>query len=94
MSKLAYGDALEDPGPSVVTPLLTIGRALVSRPGSAIDLARQMARERWLLTAALGLAESLAILDLAAARLGALAVDLPDALVVASHRDVESGAAL
>lgn len=45
-SELADGDTLEDPGPGVVTPLLAVGRAFISRPRPAVDLARHMAGER------------------------------------------------
>jgi hypothetical protein len=64
--------------------------------GPAIDLARHMARQRLLLTAALSLAYSLTtcILDLAVARLGALAFGPSDARVITDLRDVESRVAL
>jgi hypothetical protein len=84
----------EDPGRGDVTPISYARSTLIPRLGIAVGLTRHMACEWWLLTATLGLADSLAILDLTAAELRALAVGFPDALVVTSLRDVESGVAL
>jgi hypothetical protein len=80
----------QDPEMGLVAPALAIRHATISRlRNTGGSLARRESGGWGLFSrSTLGLADSLAISDLAAAKLGALAVDLPNALLIAELRDV------
>lgn len=90
----ADSDALEDLGGGVVAGLLIVRYTCVFSFGPVVVLAGHMTHERWLLAVALGLADSLVVLDLAAPALGALAINLLDDLLGVNLRKSESGVAL
>lgn len=79
----------------VVAPALADRCAAIARPGRTYsDLGSREHGRRLLTRATFGLANSLAILNLTATGLGALAVGLPDASVIAELGDIVGGVAL